>query len=82
MAEAAPNLSKIGILSMGDMGAGLARYLVAKGFKVATNCKGRRYVAPFFLQYYYTIVPYHKTKMPRLVVPNGHSLPPLQMRKL
>ncbi|KAI0161125.1 6-phosphogluconate dehydrogenase C-terminal domain-like protein [Hypoxylon sp. FL1284] len=32
---------KIGILSIGDMGAGLARLLGAAGFAVATNCRGR-----------------------------------------
>ncbi|KAK3383796.1 6-phosphogluconate dehydrogenase [Lasiosphaeria ovina] len=32
---------KIGIISLGDMGSGLARLLVAKGFSVATNCSGR-----------------------------------------
>lgn len=37
-------LAKIGILSIGDMGMGIARLLVASGFAVATNCKGRRYV--------------------------------------
>ncbi|KAK0733458.1 6-phosphogluconate dehydrogenase [Lasiosphaeria miniovina] len=32
---------KIGIISLGDMGSGLARLLVARGFSVATNCSGR-----------------------------------------
>lgn len=35
---------KVGILSLGDMGVGIARLLVARGFLVATNCKGRRSV--------------------------------------
>ncbi|POR32076.1 Uncharacterized protein TPAR_07713 [Tolypocladium paradoxum] len=32
---------KVGILSLGDMGAGIAGLLVARGFAVATNCQGR-----------------------------------------
>ncbi|KAI2607565.1 6-phosphogluconate dehydrogenase C-terminal domain-like protein [Hypoxylon fragiforme] len=32
---------RIGILSIGDMGMGIAKLLVAHGFAVATNCKGR-----------------------------------------
>lgn len=35
--------SKIGVISIGDMGVGIAKLLIAKGFQVATNCKGRRY---------------------------------------
>ncbi|KAI1811460.1 6-phosphogluconate dehydrogenase [Poronia punctata] len=34
-------LAKIGIISIGDMGVGIARLLVANGFSVATNCAGR-----------------------------------------
>lgn len=34
--------AKIGILSIGDMGMGIAKLLLASGFAVATNCKGRR----------------------------------------
>lgn len=37
-------LAKIGVLSIGDMGMGIAKLLIANGFAVATNCKGRRYV--------------------------------------
>ncbi|KAI1081839.1 6-phosphogluconate dehydrogenase C-terminal domain-like protein [Whalleya microplaca] len=33
--------AKIGVLSIGDMGMGIAKLLVANGFSVATNCKGR-----------------------------------------
>lgn len=36
---------KVGILSMGDMGAGIGSMLKAKGIQVATNCQGRRHVA-------------------------------------
>ncbi|RYP72196.1 hypothetical protein DL771_004326 [Monosporascus sp. 5C6A] len=34
-------LAKIGILSIGDMGVGIAKLLVANGFSVATNCSDR-----------------------------------------
>ncbi|KAI1430308.1 6-phosphogluconate dehydrogenase [Xylaria sp. FL1777] len=34
-------LAKIGVLSIGDMGMGIAKLLIANGFSVATNCKGR-----------------------------------------
>ncbi|KAI0847583.1 6-phosphogluconate dehydrogenase C-terminal domain-like protein [Daldinia vernicosa] len=34
-------LAKIGIISIGDMGLGIAKLLVANGFSVATNVKGR-----------------------------------------
>ncbi|KAI1435714.1 6-phosphogluconate dehydrogenase [Xylaria sp. CBS 124048] len=33
--------AKIGIISIGDMGMGIAKLLIANGFSVATNCKGR-----------------------------------------
>ncbi|PHH92605.1 hypothetical protein CDD83_6666 [Cordyceps sp. RAO-2017] len=33
--------STVGILSLGDMGAGIARVLVAQGFPVVTNCEDR-----------------------------------------
>ncbi len=34
----------IGIISLGDMGSGIARLLVAHGYTVATNAEGRRSV--------------------------------------
>ncbi|RSM00229.1 hypothetical protein CEP52_009276 [Fusarium oligoseptatum] len=34
-------IAKIGLLSIGDMGAGIANLLVAHNFAVATNCSGR-----------------------------------------
>ncbi|KAJ2976587.1 hypothetical protein NUW58_g8046 [Xylaria curta] len=34
-------LAKIGVISIGDMGMGIAKLLVANGFSVATNCRGR-----------------------------------------
>ncbi|KAI8964382.1 6-phosphogluconate dehydrogenase C-terminal domain-like protein [Daldinia sp. FL1419] len=36
-----PALAKIGIISIGDMGVGIAKLLIAHGFSVATNAKGR-----------------------------------------
>lgn len=42
MSAAAPSLATIGILSIGDMGLGIAKLLRAHGFAVATNCEGRR----------------------------------------
>lgn len=35
-------LAKIGVLSIGDMGMGIAKLLIAHGFSVATCGKGRR----------------------------------------
>ncbi|KAG5926415.1 hypothetical protein E4U42_003332 [Claviceps africana] len=37
--------TRVGVLSMGDMGAGIARLLLARGFTVVTNCQGRRRVS-------------------------------------
>ncbi|KAI1503674.1 6-phosphogluconate dehydrogenase [Biscogniauxia marginata] len=37
----ASSLAKIGVISIGDMGMGIAKLLIANGFSVATNCKGR-----------------------------------------
>ncbi|KAI0489815.1 6-phosphogluconate dehydrogenase [Xylaria cf. heliscus] len=34
-------VAKIGVISIGDMGMGIAKLLIANGFSVATNCKGR-----------------------------------------
>lgn len=34
--------SAIGILSIGDMGVGIAKLLIGNGFKVVTNVTGRR----------------------------------------
>lgn len=44
MGQAEQPLPVVGILSIGDMGAGIARLLVAKGFTVVSNCTGRRYL--------------------------------------
>lgn len=42
MPDVVPTFAKIGILSIGDMGLGIAKLLHAHGFAVATNCHGRR----------------------------------------
>jgi 3-hydroxyisobutyrate dehydrogenase-like beta-hydroxyacid dehydrogenase len=34
--------SAIAIVSIGDMGVGIAKLLIAKGFSVVTNINGRR----------------------------------------
>jgi len=36
-------LATVGIISLGDMGIGVARLLIAKNYKVITNLEGRRY---------------------------------------
>ncbi|KAI6779601.1 uncharacterized protein J7T54_008219 [Emericellopsis cladophorae] len=41
MASRSEKMPKVGILSLGSMGAGLARLLIAHGFPVATNVQGR-----------------------------------------
>ncbi|KAM3457548.1 hypothetical protein MY3296_000980 [Beauveria thailandica] len=41
MSAATSALATIGILSIGDMGLGIAKLLRAHGFEVATNCHGR-----------------------------------------
>ena len=42
MASQSEKVPKVGILSLGSMGAGLASVLIAHGFPVATNVQGRR----------------------------------------
>ncbi|CAJ2513877.1 Uu.00g019960.m01.CDS01 [Anthostomella pinea] len=37
----ASSLAEIGVISIGDMGMGIAKLLIANGFAVATNCKAR-----------------------------------------
>jgi len=34
----------VGIISIGEMGLGIAKLLVASGYRVTTNVTGRRYV--------------------------------------
>jgi hypothetical protein len=36
-------LATVGILSIGDMGVGIAKLLIAKNYRVVTNLEGRRY---------------------------------------
>lgn len=36
-------LAHVGILSIGDMGLGIAKLLVANNYRVITNVTGRRY---------------------------------------
>ena len=37
-------LANVGILSIGDMGVGIAKLLIAHNYRVLTNIEGRRYV--------------------------------------
>lgn len=37
-------LATLGILSLGDMGVGIAKLLTANNYRVLTNATGRRYV--------------------------------------
>ncbi|KAM5351629.1 hypothetical protein ACJ41O_004352 [Fusarium nematophilum] len=41
MTSEKPPVTKVGLLSLGDMGVGIARLLGGHGFAVATNCSGR-----------------------------------------
>jgi 3-hydroxyisobutyrate dehydrogenase-like beta-hydroxyacid dehydrogenase len=38
------SLATVGIISIGEMGLGIAKLLVASGYRVTTNITGRRYV--------------------------------------
>lgn len=40
----ASKLATIGILSIGDMGLGIAKLLIANGYKVVTNASDRRHL--------------------------------------
>ena len=42
MAAPSEALAKVGIISIGDMGVGIAKLLITKGFTVLTNVQGRR----------------------------------------
>jgi 3-hydroxyisobutyrate dehydrogenase-like beta-hydroxyacid dehydrogenase len=42
-------LATVGILSIGEMGMGFAKLLIAHGYQVVTNIEGRRLVLLFFL---------------------------------
>jgi hypothetical protein len=43
-------LATVGILSIGEMGMGIAKLLVAHNYRVVTNLEGRRYVSPFYIR--------------------------------
>jgi 3-hydroxyisobutyrate dehydrogenase-like beta-hydroxyacid dehydrogenase len=38
------SLATVGIISIGEMGLGIAKLLVASGYRVTTNVTGRRHV--------------------------------------
>lgn len=38
------HLASVGILSIGDMGVGIAKLLIAHNYRVVTNIEGRRSV--------------------------------------
>jgi hypothetical protein len=42
-------LATVGILSIGDMGMGIAKLLIAKNYRVVTNLEGRRYGTLFLV---------------------------------
>lgn len=42
MSNTVDSKPKIGLLSIGDMGVGVAKLLIAHGFLIATNISGRR----------------------------------------
>lgn len=46
MGSIASPLATLGILSIGDMGVGIARLLIANNYSVITNASDRRYVGP------------------------------------
>lgn len=45
------HLATIGILSIGDMGMGVAKLLISQGYRVVTNLEGRRSVLSVFLEF-------------------------------
>jgi 3-hydroxyisobutyrate dehydrogenase-like beta-hydroxyacid dehydrogenase len=46
MSSSSEPRAHVGIISIGDMGVGIAKLLIAKGYAVATNATGRRLVDP------------------------------------
>lgn len=42
--DMAASLATVGIISIGEMGLGIAKLLVASGYRVTTNATGRRHV--------------------------------------
>lgn len=51
-------LATVGILSIGDMGMGIAKLLIAKNYRVVTNVEGRRYGTCFILYPVVIAVPF------------------------
>ena len=45
MGSLSPPLATLGVLSIGDMGVGIARLLIAHKYRVITNALDRRYAA-------------------------------------
>jgi hypothetical protein len=45
-------LATVGILSIGEMGMGIAKLLIAHGYRVVTNLEGRRLVFMFYLHFF------------------------------
>lgn len=48
-----PPLATVGILSIGDMGMGIAKLLVAHNYRVVTNLEGRRLVKMLYMLFYF-----------------------------
>jgi hypothetical protein len=56
-------LATVGILSIGDMGMGIAKLLLAKNYRVVTNVEGRRYGACFILHPVVIAVPFRNFEL-------------------
>jgi len=53
----------VGILSIGDMGMGIAQLLLAKNYRVVTNVEGRRCGACFILHPVVIAVPFRNCEL-------------------
>lgn len=51
-------LATVGILSIGDMGMGVAKLLLAHRFRVVTNAQGRRYALKYPVLYFLFSMPF------------------------
>jgi hypothetical protein len=56
-------LATVGILSIGEMGMGIAKLLIAKNYRVVTNVEGRRYGACFILHPVVIAVPFRNGEL-------------------
>lgn len=56
-------LATVGILSIGEMGMGIAKLLIAKNYRVVTNVEGRRYGACFILHPVVIAVPFRNREL-------------------